>query len=136
MTNRAFPFAPKSASQLELGDLIGIPFNAGGWAVLQVSALRRTGPGARTTLGVGVLPWRGNQRPTAEAIVGLEFVEHGMTVIEIFTEGGAEVVAAATLAGGPQSTMLDMGIGVTHKLWGWRTAMERARSAADTVRDG
>ena len=76
-----------------------------------------------------MLPWRGDRRPTAEAIADLEFVEHGMTAIEIFTDGGAEVVATGALAGGAQSNMLNMNVGVTHKVWGWRTAMERARSA-------
>lgn len=129
MPARKFPFAPKSATRLEVGDLIAIPYSEGGWAVLQVSALRCSGPGARSALGVGVLQWRGDQRPTADAIAGLDFVEHGMTVIKIFTEGGTEVVASAPLAGGEQSNMNERGVGVTHQVWGWHTAMERARSA-------
>ncbi|MCB0910237.1 MAG: hypothetical protein KDB60_01305 [Propionibacteriaceae bacterium] len=103
MPKRDFPFSPKSATRLEVGDLIAISGSDGDWAVLQVSTLPRTGPGARTTLGVGVLPWRGKKQPTAEAIAGLEFVEHGLTSIEIFTDGGAEVVGSAALANGVQS---------------------------------
>lgn len=133
VVTRVFPFSPKSSTRLEVGDLIAIPCPEGDWAVLQVSALRRSGPGARTTLGVGVLPWRGDRQPTANAIEGLEFLEHGMTAIEIFTEGGAEVVDEAKLAGGVQSNMHDMTVGTRHKVWGWRAALDRARSAGGTV---
>jgi hypothetical protein len=130
---RDFPFSPKSSTRLELGDLIAVPCAEGDWAVLQVSALRRSGPGARTTLGVGVLPWHGDRPPTAEAIKGLRFVEHAMTAIEIFTEGGAEVVGAGVLAEGVQSNLHETSVGVSHKVWGWRTAMARARSAGGAV---
>lgn len=129
MPEREFPFSPKTATALRVGDLIAIPGSGGRWAVLQVSALRRSGPGARTTIGVGVLPWSGAKPPTADAIAGLDFMEHGMTAIEIFSAGGAEVVGCAPLAGGVQSNMLDHHVGVKHEVWGWRTAMRLACSA-------
>ena len=133
MPERDFPFSPKSSTRLEVGDLIANPGVEGDWAVLQVSALRRSGPGAQTTLGVGVLPWRGDRPPTAEAVKGLRFTEHAMTAIEIFTEGGVEVVGTGALAEGVQSNLHEMSVGVSHKVWGWRTALDRARSAGGTV---
>jgi hypothetical protein len=102
MCSREFPFSPRSATKLEVGDVLALPCEDGTWAVLQVSALRRTGPGARTTFGVGVLLWRGHERPTAADVAGLEFVAHGLTRIEIFSAGGAEVVTNTTLASGVQ----------------------------------
>ena len=129
MHAREFPFSPRSSLRLEIGDLIAVPGTEGRWAVLQVSALRRSGPGARSTLGVGVLPWSGEEPPRPEDIAGLDFTEHGMTAIEIFADGGAEVVGCAPLAGGVQSDMLDHYVGARHKVWGWRTAMRRALAA-------
>ena len=130
MPHRVFPFAPRSAADLEVGDLLSIPLGDDTWGVLQVSALRRSGPGARTTFGVGVLPWSGSRSPTESDIEGLEFVEHGLTTIEVFTNGGAQVVANAPLARGIQSALNDLRVGAKHSVWGWRTAIQRARSAA------
>ena len=128
MASRSFPFIPASAARLRLGDLLAIPYDDGSWAVLQVSSLR-TGLGSGSSFGVGVLPWRGPSPPTAADIEEIEFIEHGLTRIEIFREGGAVVVDTAPLARGPQSNLTDMNVGTVHKVWGWRTAMDRARSA-------
>src|SRR5262245_34180367 len=54
MSSREFPFSPRSATKLEVADVLAIPCEEGTRAVLQVSSLRRTGPGAWTTLSVGV----------------------------------------------------------------------------------
>jgi hypothetical protein len=80
-----------------------------------------------------VLPWRGTDKPTVKDIAGLDFLEHGLTDINIFGLGGAEVVANAPLAGGVLSNLHDVSIGVTHKVWGWHTAMTRARIASDRL---
>ncbi len=53
-----------------------------------------------------------------------------MTSVELFDEDGVEVVANAVLAGGPKPNMLETGVGVVHKVWGWRTTMHRALHAA------
>lgn len=128
---RSFPFSPKTTARLELGDVIAIDCGDGTWAALQVSHLTRSGPGARTGLGVGTLPWRGAVYPTPEDLAGLSFLEHGRTTIQIFTEGGALVVAEAPLAGGPPSTLDEHGVGTVHGVWGWRTAFERAKAALE-----
>jgi hypothetical protein len=117
MSSREFPFSPRSATTLEVGDVLAILCEDGTWAALQVSALRRTGPGARTTFGVGVLPRRGQDPPTAADVAGLEFVRRGLTGIEIFSAGGAEVVTSTTLAGGVQPNLHDMSVGTGHSVW-------------------
>lgn len=132
VASRTFPFAPRSAARLSVGDLLAVPNEDGTWAVLQVSALR-TGPGSRSAFGVGVLPWRGASPPTAAAIEGMEFLEHALTRIEIFSDGGVEVVGTAPLAAGVQSNLLEISVGTVHEVWGWATALERARSAGSVT---
>lgn len=128
MPGRTFPFSPRSAAKLALGDLLAIPCDDGTWGVLQVSGLES---GARSTFHAGVLRWRGQSPPTSSDIDGLEFVEHGLTPIGIFKHGGVEVVGTAALAAGIQSNLNEFSVGSTHKVWGWRTAMNRARSAVE-----
>lgn len=117
---------------MALGDLIGVPLKDGGWGVLQVSAFRASASGSRirSTFSAGVLPWRGEGAPTRDAISGLQFLEHGLTPIKIFTEGRLEVVDTAPLAGGVQSNLNDYSIGTTHSVWGWKTAIRRAQEAS------
>lgn len=63
MSDRSFPFSPRSTATLEVGDLIAVPREPSGWACLQVADLNRRGPGARTTFVAGVLRWRGEGWP-------------------------------------------------------------------------
>ena len=51
---RSFPFSPSSATQLEVGDLVGVQSDSGKWGCLQVVDLE---PRARTTLWAGLLDW-------------------------------------------------------------------------------
>jgi hypothetical protein len=133
-TTRSFPFSPRSARQLECGDLIAVPCEPSGWACLQVVDLQRRGPGARTTLIVGVLPWRGEQPPTSEAVTGVAATEQGMTRIELFTEGGLQVVATTNvIPTGRPSNYRDFEVGATHHVWGWRAAIRTAQEAAAAV---
>ena len=125
-TTRSFPFSPRSTRGLALGDLISVRREDGRWGCLQVTDLESSGPGSQKSLVVGVLPWAGSEPPTPEAVRGLATVEQGLTRIEIFTEGGAEVVAnAAVVPHGLPSNFRDFAVGTTHKVWGWRTAIRR-----------
>lgn len=93
MTKRQFPFSPRTSGQLEQGDIIAVPCEGGRWACLQVVELEREGVGSRSTLMVGPLPWSGAEPPTARDVEGLPVTEQGLTRIELFTEGGLQVVA-------------------------------------------
>jgi hypothetical protein len=93
MTKRQFPFSPRTSGQLEQGDIIAVPCGGGRWACLQVVELKREGVGSRSTLMVGPLPWSGAAPPTDRDVEGLPVTEQGLTRIELFTEGGLQVVA-------------------------------------------
>lgn len=130
MTERAFPFAPRSTASLEVGDLIGVPCESSGWACLQVTDVLRHGPGSKTTFVAGVLPWRGENPPTRDSTSGLPVVEQGLVPIELFTEGGLEVHDEGALVGsGLDSNLRDFQVGARHSVWGWRSAMRHAQGA-------
>lgn len=131
VVDRTLPFAPKSTGSLLRGDLIAVPREPSGWACLQVIDVRRSGAGARTTFVAGVLPWRGEEPPTRQAVSGLAVSEHALVPIEIFSEGHLQVVdEGAALATGLPSNFEDLDVGTRHRVWGWRTAIERARNAS------
>jgi hypothetical protein len=51
--------------------------------------------------------------------------------IEVFTEGGLEVVdEGRVVATGLPSNFRDFSVGSHHKVWGWRNAIRRAQAAA------
>lgn len=127
MVMRTFPFSPRSATGLEVGDLIAVPREDGRWGCLQVTDLTRRGTGSRTTLVVGVLPWVGEQPPTSQEVSGVSVTEQALTGIEIFTQGGLEVVDTTSVA--PHrlpSPYREYAVGTTHHVWGWRTTIRRA----------
>jgi hypothetical protein len=131
VSSRSFPFSPQSTSSLEPGDLIAVPCDPSGWGCLQVIDLKRDGPGARTAFVAGVLPWRGEKPPTRQDVSGLVASEQGLVRIELFTEGGLQVVdAAEVLATGLPSNFRDFSVGTTHKVWGWRSAIRKAQEAS------
>src|SRR3954447_25053767 len=96
MTGRSLPISPRSTQSLELGDLIAVPCEPSGWACLQVVDLARSGPGMKSSFVVGVLPWRGDEPPTHLAVAGLAASEQGLVHVNLFTQGGLEVVGAGT----------------------------------------
>lgn len=131
MSSRSFPLSPRSTQPLEAGDLIAVPCEPSGWACLQVIELQRTGAGSRTTFVAGVLPWHGAEPPTQHSVSGLHAVEQGLTPIEVFTEGGLQVVDAGQVVSTDlSSNFQDFSVGAQHKVWGWRTAIRKAQSAS------
>jgi hypothetical protein len=106
----------------------------GVWACLQVVELKREGVGSRSTLILGPLPWSGAEPPTARDVEGLPVTEQGLTRIELFTEGGLQVVANSL--GVPTafaSNYRDFAVGTPHHVWGWKTAIRKAIAAADAT---
>ena len=127
MPDRTFPFSPRSTASLEVGDLIAVPGEASDWGCLQVVDVRRVGPGSRTTFIAGVLPWRGQSAPMRDDVAGLAAIENGLVPVELFTKGGLQVVDHSELAASDlPSSFWDMWVGATHKVWGWRTAIQKA----------
>ncbi len=93
--------------------------------------LRRAGPGSRTTFVAGVLPWRGAEPPTQQAVSGLCAGEQGLAPIEVFTDGGLQVVDAGQVVDTDlPSNFSDFGVGTRRNVWGWRTAIRKAQSAS------
>ena len=126
MATRSLPFSPRTTSKLEVGDLVAVPRDDGRWGCLQVTDLKRRGTGSRTSLVVGVLPWVGESPPTSKDVAGLRVTAQGLTGIEIFTEGGLEVVATSPVA--PHafpSNFRDFEVGTKHNVWGWKAAIAR-----------
>ena len=114
--DRTFPFSPRSTVVLEVGDLIAVPCEPG-WACLQVTDLKGRGPGARTVFVAGVLPWRGDEPPTCDEVKGLRATEQGLVPIEVFTQGGLQVVDQAVVVhAGLASNFRDFGVGTVHKV--------------------
>ena len=130
MSDRTFPFSPRNTASLEVGDLIAVPGGASDWGCLQVVDVRRVGPGSRTTFVAGVLPWRGQSAPMRDDVAGLAAIEHGLVPVELFTKGGVEVVDHSELASSDlPSNFRDVEVGTIHKVWGWRTAIQKALAA-------
>ena len=128
---RVFPFTPETTASLQPGDLIAVPLETSGYACLQVIDVRRSGPGSRSTFVAGVMPWRGDEPPSREAVSGLIAREQALVPIEIFSAGQLEVVdEGAVVPSGLPSDFEHFGAGTRHRVWGWRTAIERARAAS------
>lgn len=124
-----FPFSPRSATELSVGDVIAVPSpdgKDGKWTCLQVLELK---PRARTEFVVGTLPWVGSVRPTGAAVEGLEPVARALTRIEIFTNGNLEVVDNVAPSVREQSTFYGHhGVGAVSKVWGWQAAIRNAQA--------
>ena len=127
---RRFPFSPRTTGDLEIGDLIAIALDAGGWGCLQVTDLKRGGAGSLKNLVVGVLEWHGVEEPTPASVLGSEVREQGLTRIELYTEGGYQVTGSCAVSPNPwPSNFRDFEVGTVHKVWGWKTAARKLRSA-------
>jgi len=128
-TLRSFPIEPRSTRDLEIGDLVAVPVGVDRWGCLQVTDLVRTGTGSRTCLVVGVLDWRGDAPPEADSVVGSAVIEQGLTRIEIFTDGGLRVTGTCEVTPHDhKSNFRDTGIGTSHHVWGWQSAIRHAES--------
>ncbi len=131
MPTRSFPFSPRSATELQVGDLIPVQAPTGEWTCLQVLELR---PRARTSFIVGSLPWRGHERPAPEAIDDLIPFERALARIEIFTEGGLQVIGNVIPNDIGQERWHDpLYIGKSQIVRGWKATIRHAQEYATTA---
>jgi hypothetical protein len=134
MSQRVFPLSPKSTKALEVGDLIAVPCESSGWACIQVRDLRAAGVGSRSCFIAGVLSWRGDDRPTPQDVAGLVAVEQGLARVELFTEGGLEVVANAPVTALSPSasgnTFSGSHPGLKYRVWGWMALVRIAQETS------
>jgi hypothetical protein len=134
MTDRAFPLSPRSSRDLEVGDYWAVPLPDGSFGACQVSDLKRSGVGALKTLVVGVIDWRGNAEPTVPELAGRRILAQGLTRIEMFTKGGAQVIGSTNATvHGPElkSAFRDHGVGTVTEVWGWKAIDRRVSTALD-----
>lgn len=120
---RSFPFVPRSAVQLEIGDFWTVTLSDGDLGVLQVRDLQRSGPGSRSLLVAGVVDWRGRRAPGAVDLDGCRVLAQGLTGIRAFTEDGAQIIGNATgtvPVAGLTSSFRDHGVGTVTAVWGWK----------------
>jgi hypothetical protein len=125
---RSFPFTPRSAADLEIGDFWTLQLPSGGLGVLQVRDLMRSGPGARTSLVAGVVDWRGDAQPEAADLQGRRVLAQGLTRIEVFTEGAAAVLGNTTETvptNGLTSAYRDFAVSTVTQSWGWKVLPRR-----------
>ncbi len=126
---RRYPCAVSSATQLRVGDLVGVRAPSGRWGCLQVVDLE---PRARTSLWAGLLDWSGDEPPTAENTSGSHALDAPMTRIELFTDGGLQVLGnrPVTPASAP-SDRTDFRVGAVHQVSGWQARIRAAVGRAD-----
>jgi hypothetical protein len=132
VTTRTFPFSPRSATALRVGDLVAVQGGSGRWSCLQVLELRLR---ARTAFVVGLLDWQGDASPTAETVAGVAPLVRALTRIEVFTEAGLTVVGSVPPRDAGQEAWFGPGyIGKRTLVWGWLATVRVAREYADTGR--
>ena len=130
VTARVLPCTPRSATALRIGDLIGVQGTTARWACLQVVELM---PRKRTSFIVALLPWQGDGPPMADAVRGLPPIERASTRIEVFTEGGLQVVDTVEPADAGQEQWTGPSyVGKTTRVWGWTATIRLAGEYADT----
>jgi hypothetical protein len=128
MTDRAFPLSPRSTRDLEVGDCWAIQLADGTFGVCQVTDLRRSGQGARTTLVAGVIDWSGSATPTVGDLAGRPVLAQGLVRIEVFTVGGAVLLGNVPLNGDGRilaSPFRDFEVGTVTQTWGWKVLPRR-----------
>ena len=133
MPDRVFPLSPRSTRDLEVGDYWVVPLSDGSFGACLVTDLKRSGPGALSSMVVGVVDWRGDAEPAAADLAGRRVLAQGLTRVEVFTEGGAQILgnSQATLRGQDlRSAFRDFEVGTKTQTWGWKVL---ARRVADTL---
>ncbi|GAA1491969.1 hypothetical protein GCM10009627_03150 [Curtobacterium herbarum] len=90
-------------------------------------------PRKRTPLIVALLPWQGDGPPTADAVRGLPPIDRALTRIEVFTEGGLQVVDTVEPADAGQEQWTGPSyVGKSTLVWGWMATIRLAGEYADT----
>ncbi|WIE81377.1 hypothetical protein [Curtobacterium sp. MCSS17_016] len=126
---QTYPFTPRSATALTVGDIIPVESDTGSWACLQVVELA---PRKRSYFIIGLLDWRGHHMPTADDVAIAAPLRRALTGVEVFTEGGLTVTGNVAPADAGQEKHLDPGyIGKRTSVWGWRAAINKAKRHAD-----
>ncbi|GAA3287400.1 hypothetical protein ACFFON_06005 [Arthrobacter citreus] len=129
MKPRTFPFSPRSATSLAVGDLIPVQGASGKWACLQVLELE---PRVRATFIAALLPWRGDSSPSPDEVAGIVPLRRALTRIDIFTQGGLQVTGnVAPSDSGQERWHGPSYVGKTTRVWGWKRTILAAQEMAD-----
>ncbi|WAP50541.1 hypothetical protein OL239_10830 [Arthrobacter sp. ATA002] len=127
---RTFPFSPRSATSLAVGDLVPVQGFSGNWACLQVLELQ---PRKRVNFVAALLPWRGTSPPGPNAVAGLVPLRRALTRMDIFTQGGLQVTGnVAPSDSGQERWYGPSYVGKRTRVWGWKRTVLAAQEVADT----
>ena len=124
-----YPFTPRTATALTVGDIIPVQGSTGKWGCLQVVEIAAR---KRVFFIVGLLDWRGDSQPTPDDVVAAAPLQRALTGIELFTDGGLTVTGNSPPADAGQERHLGPSyIGKKTNVWGWRAATGYAERHAD-----
>lgn len=88
--------------------------------------LKRQRVGASKCPVVGVLDWHSSEEPTAASVRGSSVLDQGLTRIQLFIDGGYQVVGSCAVGHNPwPSNFGRSAVGTTHKIWGWQAAARK-----------
>jgi hypothetical protein len=119
-SDRHFPVGPQRTSELEIGDLWTVKLPSGGYGCMQVTDVRRQGPGSRTSFIAGPLDWFGESPPLLSDVAGRRVLEIGLVRMEAFDQPCAAIFGNAEPVGaeGFDSTFDDGYVGAVTRVYG------------------
>src|SRR6056297_278432 len=98
MSQRKFPFVPKSSVKLKPGDFWSIPVDGSLYACGRVVDLWPSDyKGSRTGFLAGLLDWSSKQQPTEESIAGAQTIQQGGVHYKTILITGGEILGNRSL---------------------------------------
>ena len=96
--NSKYPFIPKSALSLTVGQFWALPLSDGSFGCACVIQLMpKEMIGSRVSFLAGVLDWHGKELPSAESIAHSPCLDQGAVHLKAITETGGVIIGSISL---------------------------------------
>jgi hypothetical protein len=118
--------------EIEIGDFWAVKLPDGTYGCVQVTDVRRSGVGSRSSVIVAVVDWSGSEQPSRDQIEGRQLLIQGLTRIEAFTKGEATILGNVRCEGTARmgaNVFHEERVGEHYYVWGWNALAQVAANA-------
>jgi Immunity protein 26 len=129
VSNNIYPYLPKSAKTLIVGDFFALPLSNHMYGCAQVLEVIEKGVASSSLFAFGVLNCHSSFLPSEDNLKGKTLLASGITHINAVTKNNFEILGNVRLPStAPTKSFFNFSVGSSQNHWGWNSIIKKTEN--------